>query len=152
MGRICVVLIGVVAGSVGMAQAPNPPAPRLVAAKALSCDFTLMATGTWKGGVAEGVVKPVKLSIGFAAIDTQEGTAEAIGSAGKTHITVRVIGNYLTLMQMDPYGAVYLTTVFNAETKNGRLSAVHTRHEYIPVPVPTLTSRPEQYYGDCSVK
>ena len=134
-----------------LAQAPNPPAPRLLAAKSLKCDFTTLATGTWKNGAAEASTKPAKLSIAFASIDTQDGTAEAIGSSGKAHITVRVVGNYLTLMQVDPYGAVYLTTVFNAETKSGRLSAVHTRHEYIPVQVPTLTSRPEQYYGDCAV-
>jgi hypothetical protein len=132
-------------------QAPNPPAPRLLAAKSLTCDFTALATGTWKNGAAEASTKPAKLSISFAAIDTQDGTAETTSSSGKAHITVRVIGNYLTLMQVDPYGAVYLTTVFNAETKNGRFSAVHTRHEYIPVQVPTLTSRPEQYYGDCAV-
>ena len=52
--------------------------------------------------------------------------------AGKSHITVRVVGNYLNLMQIDPYGALYVTTVFNAESKNGRLRAVHTRHEYLP--------------------
>jgi hypothetical protein len=55
-------------------------------------------------------------------------------------------------MQMDPYGAVYVTTIFNSETKNGRLLAVHTRHEYTPVQLPGLTSRPEQYYGDCQVR
>ena len=134
------------------AQAPNPPAPRLLAAKSLRCDFTTLAVGTWKNGVAEASTKPAKLSLSFTAIDTQDGTAEATSSGGKAHITVRVIGNYLNLMQVDPYGAVYVTTVFNAETKNGRLSAVHTRHEYLPVQVPTLTSRPEQYYGDCEVK
>ena len=133
------------------AQAPNPPAPRLLAAKSIKCDFTTLATGTWKNGVAEASTRPAKLSISFAAIDTQEGTAEAIGSGGKAHITVRVIGNYLNLLQIDPYGAVYITTVFNAQTKEGRFSAVHTRHEYLAVQVPTLTSRPEQYYGDCAV-
>lgn len=134
------------------AQAPNPPAPRLLAAKSLKCDFTTYATGTWKNGVAEASLKPARLSIGFTAIDTQDGTAESASDGGKAHITVRVVGNYLNLMQMDPYGALYVTTVFNTETKNGRYGAVHTRHEFIPVQVPSLTSRPEQYYGDCEVK
>jgi hypothetical protein len=134
------------------AQAPNAPAPRLVKATSLQCDFTAMVTGTWKSGVAEASMKPAKLSIGFTSIDTQEGSADAIGDSGKSHITVRVVGNYLNLMQMDPYGAVYVTTVFNTESKNGRLQAVHTRHEYLPVQVRGLTSRPEQYYGDCAVK
>jgi hypothetical protein len=138
--------------AIGLVQAPNPPAPRLLAAKSAKCDFTTLATGTWKNGVAEAATKPVALSLAFTAIDTQDGTAEAISSGGRAHITVRVIGNYLNLMQVDPYGAVYVTTVFNAETRNGRLAAAHTRHEYLAVQVPTLTSRPEQYYGDCEIK
>ena len=134
------------------AQAPNAPAARFVKATSMQCDFNLLATGTWKNGAPEASTKPVKLAIGSASIDTQEGTADAIGDAGKSHITVRVVGNYLNLMQMDPYGALYVTTVFNAESKNGRLRAVHTRHEYLPTEVRGLTSRPEQYYGDCAVK
>jgi hypothetical protein len=133
-------------------QAPNAPAPRLVKATSLQCDFTVLATGTWKNGVAEASTSPAKLSVGFTSIDAQDGTADAIGDAGKSHITVRVVGNYLNLMQMDPYGALYVTTVFNTESRNGRLQAVHTRHEYIPIQVRGLTSRPEQYYGDCAVK
>lgn len=54
-------------------------------------------------------------------------------------------------MQMEPYGALYVTTVFNQETQAGRLQAAHTRHEYTPVSLPGLTSRPEQYFGDCAV-
>ena len=137
---------------INVAQAPNAPAPRLVKATSISCDFTTLATGTWKDGVAEAATKAAKLAVAFTSIDTQEGTADAIGDSGKSHITVRVVGNYLNLMQMDPYGALYVTTVFNAESKNGRLQAVHTRHEYLPVQVRGLTTRPEQYYGDCAVK
>jgi hypothetical protein len=134
------------------AQVPNAPAARLVNAKSMSCTFSIVATGTWKDGVAESTSKPAKLKIAFTAIDTQDGTADAVGDSGKSHITVRAVGNYLNLMQMDPYGAIYLTTVFNTESKGGRLLAVHTRHEYTPVQLPGLTSRPEQYYGDCEVK
>jgi hypothetical protein len=134
------------------AQVPNAPAARLVNAKSMSCTFSIVATGTWKDGVAESTSKPAKLKIAFTAIDTQDGTADAVGDSGKSHITVRAVGNYLNLMQMDPYGAIYLTTVFNTESTGGRLLAVHTRHEYTPVQLPGLTSRPEQYYGDCEVK
>jgi hypothetical protein len=143
-----VVAIATVVG----AQVPNAPAPRLVNARSLTCAFTVVATGTWRDGVAESTAKPAKLNVAFASVDTDEGTADAVGAAGKSHITVRVIGNYLNLMQMDPYGALYVTTVFNTETKNGRLLAVHSRHEYTPVQLPGLTSRPEQYYGDCDVR
>ena len=133
------------------AQAPNKPPDALAKATALKCTFSAMATGDWKGGAGEAAVKPATLSVGFSAIDTQDGTAEAVGDSGKSHITVRLLGNYLHFMQMDPYGALYVTTIFNKETKPGRLQAAHSRHEYIPVVAPGLTSRPEQYYGDCEV-
>ena len=138
--------------TIAAAQAPNAPAPRLVKVKALECTSAVLATGTWTDGEPVASTKPASLAVSFTSIDTQEGTADAAGDSGKAHITVRLVGNYLTLMQMDAYGALYVTTVFNTETKNGRLQAVHTRHEYTPVQLPGITSRPEQYYGDCGVK
>lgn len=133
------------------AQVPNPASKRLQAATTLDCSFSVLATGTWTAGVAESAVKPSKLSVRFTAISTEDGTADAVGDLGKAHITVRLLGSYLHFMQMDPYGALYVTTVFDHETRGGRLQAVHTRHEYTPVSVPGFTSRPEQYVGDCAV-
>jgi hypothetical protein len=133
------------------AQAPNPPPEVLVHASALKCTFAVIATGDWKDGTAEAAVKPATLTVAFNAIDTQDGTAEAVGDSGKSHITVRLLGNYLHFMQMDPYGALYVTTIFSKESRPGRLQAAHSRHEYLPVAVRGLTSRPEQYYGDCEV-
>ena len=133
------------------AQVPDPSPARLVNATALDCRFTTMATGTWKEGVAETSSRPAKLTVGFKGISTDEGTAESTVSGARSHITVRVSGNYLHLMQMEPFGALYVTTVFATETKEGRLQAVHTRHEFTPVQVPGMTSRPEMYVGDCSV-
>lgn len=132
-------------------QAPNAPPAVLANATALTCTFAVISTGDWKNGAAEASIKPATLSVSFRAIDTQDGTAEAVGDSGKSHITVRLLGNYLHFMQMDPYGALYVTTVFNKETRGGRLQAAHSRHEYTPVSVPGFTSRPEQYYGDCDV-
>jgi hypothetical protein len=107
--------------------------------------------GNWKSGAAEASTKPAKLVVGFNAVDVQDGTAEAVGDSGKSHITVRLLGSYLHLMQLDPYGALYVTTVFDTETRAGRLQAAHSRHEYTPVSLPGLTSRPEQYIGECEV-
>jgi hypothetical protein len=134
-----------------LGQAPNAPPAVLANATALRCTFTVISTGDWKNGAAEAAVKPSTLSVAFRAIDTQDGTAEAVGDSGRSHIIVRLLGNYLHFMQMDPYGALYVTTVFNKETKAGHLQAAHSRHEYTPVSAPGLTSRPEQYYGDCEV-
>jgi hypothetical protein len=132
------------------AQVPDPSPRRLVTAGALDCLFTAMATGTWTNGDAVITSAPTRLSIGFMGVDTDDGTAEAVTSGAKSHITVRVTGNYLHLMQMEPYGAMYVTTVFATGTKNGRLQATHTRHEFTPVVVRGLTSRPEMYVGDCA--
>jgi hypothetical protein len=151
--RFCAAAI--VAGfssSAPIAQVPNVPAPRLVNAKTIRCAFSVLATGTWKDGMAEASTRAAKLSVAFTSIDTEDGTADAVDDTRKSHVTVRVIGNYLNFMQVDAYGALYVTTVFNTEAKGGRLLAVHTRHEYTPVQLPGLTSRPEQYYGDCSVQ
>jgi hypothetical protein len=131
------------------AQVPNLPAPRLSKITSLKCAFTVFGTGTWMKGEPEASTRPAKLAVGFTAVDIQDGTADAVGDSGNSHITVRLVGNYLHFMQMDAYGALYLTTVFNTETKAGKLQAVHTRHEYTPVSVPGLTSRPEQYFGEC---
>jgi hypothetical protein len=140
------------AGDAVFAQGvPNRPPDKLVKATTLKCVFSLMATGTWTNGTPEASVKPAKLAIAFNAVDTQDGTADAVGDSGKSHITVRVSGSYLHLMQMEPYGALYVTTVFDKETKGGKLQAVHTRHEYTAVSLPGLTSRPEQYVGECEV-
>ncbi len=141
----------VLSAAVGKAQAPNAPSPRLANAATLRCTFTIQATGTWKAGESEASIKPAKVSVAYNAVDAQEGTAEAVGDAGKSHITVRLLGSYLHFMQLDPYGALYVTTVMDTETRDGKLQAVHTRHEYTPVSLPGLTSRPEQYYGECQI-
>jgi hypothetical protein len=152
----CLVIVCAVLGTlsdVAMAarQVPNLPSARLAKATSLKCVFPTLATGTWKNGASEAAVRPAKLAIGFTAIDTQDGTAEAAGASGKSNITVRLVGNYLHFMQMDAYGAMYVTTVFDQEAKSGRLIAAHSRHEYTPVSLPGLTSRPEQYYGECEI-
>ena len=106
----------------------------------------------WTEGRAEAITRPAKLTMAFTSINVEEGTADAVDDTRKSHITVRVIGNYMNFMQIDAYGALYVTTVFNADARSDSLLAVHTRHEYTPVQLRGLTSRPEQYYGDCEVK
>lgn len=133
------------------AQIPDAPPAVLATAGTLDCRFSSLATGTWKDGVAESSVKPAALTLGFRAIDTDESTAESIVAGARSHITVRLSGNYLHLMQSEPYGALHVTTVFSTPTTTGRLQAVHTRHEFTPVSLAGLTSRPEMYVGDCAV-
>jgi hypothetical protein len=146
-------LVGWLCGTAAFpGQAPPASQIRLANARSLTCSFSAMATGTWKDGEPQSSLKTAKLAVAFNAVDTQDGTAESVGDQGKTHITVRVVGPYLHFMQMDPYGALYVTTVFDKETRGGKLQAAHSRHEYTPVSLPGLTSRPEQYYGECDVQ
>lgn len=121
--------------------------------KTLRCKFSTLATGTWLNGTPRADVKPSTLSIGFDAIDVSDGTADTIGQFGPVHITVRLTGSTLHFMHMDNGGPLYLTTVFapgRDKLPDGKLRAVHTRHEYTEVSLPGFTSRPEQYYGECT--
>ena len=135
----------------GTARAQTRPDARLAAAKKLSCVFPVMATGTWKGGEPQAEIKPVTLSVGFDSVNVDEGTARVIGAFGPSDIIVRLAYGTLHFVQSFREGPVYITTIFPKETRNGRLQAVHTRHEYTEVSLPGFTSRPEQYYGECAV-
>jgi hypothetical protein len=110
-----------------------------------------MTTGTWKNGEPVSETKAVKLSLGFDEINADDGTARVIGAFGPSDIIVRLSLGNLHFVQSFREGPLYTTTIFPKETKDGRLQAVHTRHEYTEVSLPGFTSRPEQYYGDCSI-
>ena len=144
-----VVLAWCCAGSLA-AQGRGAQGEGLVDATSLDCTFTLMSTGTWTEGAPDAELDASELSFRFEAIDTQEATAEAIGPFGPSHIITRLTGDYLHFLQMFSTGPLYSTTIFNRETVDGKLMAVHTRHEYTDVSLIGFTSRPEQYYGDCA--
>jgi hypothetical protein len=132
--------------------AQDPAKNRLNGVKALACTFTLAATGTWNEGEPKADVKPAKLSIAYEAINVEDGTARAIEGSGTLDMIAKQSLWNLHLLWIGSEGAVYLTTVFDRETKGGKLRAVHTRHEYTDISLPGYTSRPEQYYGECEVK
>ena len=121
-------------------------------AKALSCVFPILTTGTWTKGEPAADVKAATFSIRFTGIDVDEGTARAIGSFGPSDIIVKLSVRTLHFVQMFRAGPLYTTTVFDSESHPGKLKAVHTRHEYTDVSLPGFTSRPEQYYGECAVE
>ena len=55
-------------------------------------------------------------------------------------------------MQSFRNGPLYVTTVIGRPAGAGKWLAVHTRHEYTDVSLPGYTSRPEQYYGSCTLE
>ena len=150
-GAAFLVLVGCVLGAYVSAVGTRVQDRGLATANSLACAFTLISTGTWTNGQAEASLDTSTLEFRFEAINTQEATAEVIGPFGPSHIITRLSGDYLHFVQMLSAGPLYTTTVFNRETVDGKLMAVHTRHEYTDVSLIGFTSRPEQYYGDCEV-
>jgi len=122
---------------------------KLQAAKGLSCSFTTMATGTWAADGAHAEVKPSKLALRFTSID--ESSAQVAGFLGPSYAIVRLTEGSLHIMTVDNAGPLYVTTVFDKLTADGKFYAVHTRHEFTEVSLPGFTSRPEQYYGSCEI-
>ena len=125
---------------------------RLAGVTGLDCSFTVITTADWAGGGAEAATDPAALSLRFEEIDADGATAAIVGPYGASHIIVRQTGDYLHLVQMFTVGPLYTTTVIDRETADGRLMAVHTRHEYTDTRLVGFTSRPEQYVGDCAVE
>lgn len=136
------------ASSPASAQAPIKAAT----AKALRCTFTLNTTANWnKEGVPDAAVKPSKLVLRFDTINTDEGSAELRSGTVGTGVTAQLAGRTLHFIQSFRTGPLYVTTVFDQETSGGKLKAVHSRHEFLRVPLEGSTSSPEQYVGECEV-
>ena len=146
-----VLLLALTTPAAAVAQTRDPVA-RLAGAKTVRCEFSVMASGDWKDGVAQGAIKPATLSLRFEMVDIEGGTARAVGLFGPSDVNVRLTANSLHFMQSFREGPLYLTTVIARPSRDGRWLAVHTRHEYTDVSLPGYTSRPEQYYGACAVE
>lgn len=139
-------------GSAAPAPAqPRDPTRRLGETTSVRCEFSTMAVGDWKDGVAQSATRTAALTLRFESVDVDGGTAQAVGPFGPSDVNVRLTANSLHFMQSFREGPQYLTTIVGRPTKDDRWPAVHTRHEYTDVSVPGYTSRPEQYYGSCSI-
>lgn len=125
---------------------------RLVNASRIECSFTTLVTGDWQNGETTAAAEPVELEAAFFDVDVEEGTAEAEGRFGASFIVVRQAQGYLHFMQTLRAGPIHLTTVLAQESSDGKLMAMHTRHEYTPTKIPGFTSRPEMYIGECTVQ
>jgi len=143
------VLAGLAAGIASAQEAAL--LSRLQHASRVDCVFTQVATGNWQEGAPEITSDIVEFTASFHSIDVESGTAEAEGRFGDSYIVVRYAEGYLHFMQTLNAGPLYLTTIIAESSANGRLKAVHTRHEYTAVSLPGFTSRPEMYIGDCAV-
>jgi len=143
-------LLMVVATAATHAQR-TPLQQRLSTATRVSCSFSVLGTGTWNKGTPEITSAPSKMSVAFTNVNVDEGTADAQSTFGGSFIVVRQANDYLHFMQMYSSGPLHTTTILAREAKDGRLLAVHTRHEYTDVAIPGFTARPEMYIGECEV-
>ena len=133
-------------GANGIAQG------KTAAAKSLRCSFRINVTATWrKEGPPDATLSPSTLLLIFDSINTDEGTARLKSGSVGAEIVARLANGYLHFIQSFRTGPLYTTTVFDQETSEGKLRAVHSRHENFAVPLPGATSSPEQYYGECEV-
>jgi len=115
------------------------------------CTFTQMTVGTWGREQLEVKTKPATLTLEFESINTDEGTAQLKAPVGKFDIIVRYAQGYLHFIQSFYNGPLHTTTVLDKKTAAGKLKAMHSRHEFTDFALPTFTSSPEQYYGDCEI-
>jgi hypothetical protein len=110
-----------------------------------------MAAGTWDGEEPRAEVRPAGLEVEFEGINADEGTAQMASGFGTYDIIVRYAGGYLNFIQSFLDGRLHVTTILDKETSDGRLKAMHSRHEYTEFALPGFTSSPEQYYGECTM-
>jgi hypothetical protein len=153
MSRI-LCLIAVIAGQSllpAVAVAQGSLQQTLQNAVRVDCRFTQVVRGEWAADGTGFASEASEFSAAFYDIDVEGGTAEAEGRFGDSFIIVRYAEGYLHFMQTQNSGPLYLTTILAEPTTDGRLKAVHTRHEYTQVSLPGFTSRPEMYIGDCAV-
>ena len=124
---------------------------RLATVKTLRCTFAPNATGSWsKAGPGTAVIKPSTLVLRFDSINFDDGTAQLRTGEVANEVVAKMSEGYMHFMQVFRTGPLYTTTVFDKDA-NGKLKAVHSRHEYFAVPLAGSTSSPEQYYGECEV-
>jgi hypothetical protein len=141
-------------GSLGVEAQEGHPV--LTTVKSVKCTFPMFATGAWKNGKPEAVVKPAHLRLEFDSVNVDEGTATLLANDGgtnsKSDVLVRLSKETLHFVQMFADGPLYATTIFPSETRPGKLQAVHTRHDFTPrMSLPGFTWQSEQYYGECEV-
>jgi len=148
---ICVLISSCLFGA--STASMNAQTNNLATAENLSCVFPVMAKGTWDtNGPPSVIVEETSVSFQFEKINTHEATAEIIGPFGPAQIITRLTGDYLHFVQLFHSGPLYTTTVFDRQTPEGAFLSVHTRHEFTDVSLVGFTSRPEQYYGECSLR
>jgi len=137
----------------GAQQQPAEPPNVLPTVKALKCRFPAATTATWKNGEVVAQTKMQEMLFTISEIDVQDGTAEFLGTAGRSYVTA-VLSGWSMYFVESSVGQLNVTTVFAQEASPKKLKAVHSRHGYLQMQVGRYISEPSvsQNYGECEIQ
>jgi len=137
----------------GAQQQPAEPPNVLPTVKALKCRFPAATTATWKSGEVVAQTKMQEMLFTISEIDVQDGTAEFLGTAGRSYVTA-VLSGWSMYFVESSVGQLNVTTVFAQEASPKKLKAVHSRHGYLQMQVGRYISEPSvsQNYGECEIQ
>jgi hypothetical protein len=137
----------------GAQQQPAEPPNVLPTVKALKCRFPAATTATWKNGEVQAQTKMQEMLFTISEIDVQDGTAEFLGTAGRSYVTA-VLSGWSMYFVESSVGQLNVTTVFAQEASPKKLKAVHSRHGYLQMQVGRYISEPSvsQNYGECEIQ
>ena len=140
----------------GGQEAPGQRPIDLTVVTRLTCAFPLSAAMSWENGEPRAQVRDAAvLKFAFDQIDVQDGSARFVPAATEPeHVIVQRSGANLYFLNVQPRGTLSITTVFAQESRAGKLKAVHSRTDYLPVSVPGFVALPEasQHYGECALE
>ena len=110
-----------------------------------------MVTVLWAPLVAQ--TKTQEMLFTISEIDVQDGTAEFLGTAGRSYVTA-VLSGWSMYFVESSVGQLNVTTVFAQEASPKKLKAVHSRHGYLQMQVGRYISEPSvsQNYGECEIQ
>jgi hypothetical protein len=135
------------------AQQQAEPPNVLPTVKALKCRFPAATTAAWKNGEVQAQTKTQEMLFSISEIDVQDGTAEYLGTAGRSYVTA-VLSGWSMYFVESSVGQLNVTTVFAQEASPKKLKAVHSRHGYLQMQVGRYISEPSvsQNYGECEIQ
>src|SRR5262245_13109931 len=87
---VVAILLAALAGTGAAADTVQQLRERLQRTKTVSCAFSTMTAGDWQNGQSRAATKPASLNVSFDAINTDEGSARAVGQLGKVDVVVRL--------------------------------------------------------------
>jgi hypothetical protein len=151
-------MLMVVAGVITLLWVPlhgqdKEPPNILTSVKALKCRFPAATTATWKNGEVQAQTKTQEMLFTISEIDVTDGTAEFLGTAGRSYVTA-VLSGWSMYFVESSVGQLNVTTVFAQEASPKKLKAVHSRHGYLQMQVGRYISEPSvsQNYGECEIQ